>query len=116
MRPSQARFVTACQQLLALGVVLAVLTPAASVISLDVVNQAPHGTPGATGGRPAAGLSAYGAEARKSSVVPAEVVDAEVAEYELTTAAAAGRRVVAAPTGRAKIGSLSSGTQLTTAP
>ena len=116
MRPSQARFVTACQQLLALGVVLAVLTPAASVISLDVVNQAPHGTPGAAGGRPAAGLSAYGAEARKSSVVPAEVVDAEVAEYELTTAAGAGRRVVAAPTGRAKIGSLSSGTQLTTAP
>ena len=30
MRPSKARFVTACQQLLALGVVLAVLTPAAS--------------------------------------------------------------------------------------
>ena len=41
MHPTQARFVTACQQLLALGVVLAVLTPAASVISLDVVSEAP---------------------------------------------------------------------------
>ena len=38
MRPAQARFITACQQLLALGVVLVVLTPAASVISLDVVS------------------------------------------------------------------------------
>jgi hypothetical protein len=37
MRPHQARFVTACQQLLALGVVLAVLTPAAGVVSLDVI-------------------------------------------------------------------------------
>ena len=41
MRPSKARFVTACQQLLALGVVLAVLTPAAGIISLDVVGEAP---------------------------------------------------------------------------
>ncbi|WP_109508177.1 FG-GAP-like repeat-containing protein [Nocardioides speluncae] len=37
MPPSKARFVTACQQLLALGAVLAVLAPAADVISLDVV-------------------------------------------------------------------------------
>ena len=117
MRPSQARFITACQQLLALGVVLAVLTPAASVISLDVVNQAPHNTPAAPGGRPAADLSAYGTEARKTSVVPAEVVDAEVTEYELTTAAGAGRKLVVVPTGRAKIGSLAAGTtQLTTEP
>ena len=42
MRPSQAHFVTSCQQLLALGVVLAVLTPAASVISLDVVQPGPR--------------------------------------------------------------------------
>ena len=45
MRPSQAHFVTSCQQLLALGAVLAVLTPAASVISLDVVRQAPRPQP-----------------------------------------------------------------------
>ena len=41
MRPDQARFVTACQQLLALGVVLAVLTPASGVISLDIVGERP---------------------------------------------------------------------------
>ena len=39
MSISRIRFVTACQQLLALGVVLAVLTPATSVISLDVVQD-----------------------------------------------------------------------------
>ena len=43
MPPSKIRFVTACQQLLALGVVLAALTPAASVISLDVVRETPDG-------------------------------------------------------------------------
>ncbi|MDP3893894.1 N-acetylmuramoyl-L-alanine amidase, partial [Nocardioides sp.] len=41
MPPSKARYITACQQILALGVVLAVLAPAASVVSLDVVRQAP---------------------------------------------------------------------------
>ena len=39
MPPSKIRFVTACQQVLALGAVLAVLTPAANVISLDVVHD-----------------------------------------------------------------------------
>ena len=39
MRPSKVHLVTSCQQLLALGAVLAVLTPAASVISLDVVQR-----------------------------------------------------------------------------
>ena len=41
MPPSKIRFVTACQQVLALAAVLAVLTPAASVISLDVVRETP---------------------------------------------------------------------------
>ena len=45
MRPVQARFITACQQLLALGVVLAVLTPAAGVMSLDIVGAAPRRRP-----------------------------------------------------------------------
>ena len=45
MTPSRSRFVTACQQLLALAVVLAVLTPAASVVTLDVVGSAPGGPP-----------------------------------------------------------------------
>src|SRR5687767_2093625 len=41
MRPSQARFVTLTQQLLAIGAVLAVLGPAANVVSLDVVIPRP---------------------------------------------------------------------------
>ncbi|MGH3361812.1 MAG: peptidoglycan recognition protein family protein, partial [Nocardioides sp.] len=85
MRPRQARFVTACQQLLALGVVVAALTPAASVVSLDVIGQRPGSAP-ATAGRPSAGSAAYSREARRPSVLPDQVVDAEVEEYALTTA------------------------------
>ena len=59
--PFQARFVTACQQLLALAVVCAALTPALGVVSLDVVARAPSG---AAGG---ALMSAHGEEALKSS-------------------------------------------------
>jgi hypothetical protein len=84
MRPSQARFVTACQQLLALGVVLAVLTPAAGIISIDVVGE----TPGTAPGDPAGGASfaAYSREAARPSVLPGEAVDAKVREYPLTPA------------------------------
>ena len=39
MRPLQARLVTLCQQVLALGVVLVVLTPASGVVSLDIVGE-----------------------------------------------------------------------------
>ncbi|WP_210650437.1 FG-GAP-like repeat-containing protein [Nocardioides sp. SYSU D00065] len=41
MRPLQARVVTLCQQVLALGVVLVVLTPASGVVSLDIVGEHP---------------------------------------------------------------------------
>lgn len=47
MSPHRARYVTACQQLLALAVVLAVLTPAASIVTLDVVDSGPAGGAGA---------------------------------------------------------------------
>ena len=43
MSPSRARYVTACQQLLALGVVVIALVPATRVISLDVVGVRPPG-------------------------------------------------------------------------
>lgn len=82
MPPSKIRFVTACQQLLALGLVVAVLTPAASVISLDVVHDRPDETPAATG--LAADLSAYVKETSRASTVPAEVVDPTVTQYDLT--------------------------------
>ena len=48
MSPSRARYVTACQQLLALGVVVVALVPATRVVSLDVVGV----RPGANQGRP----------------------------------------------------------------
>lgn len=41
MRPSKARFVTVCQQVLAIGTVVAALGPAADVVSLDVVISHP---------------------------------------------------------------------------
>ncbi len=89
MRPSQAHFVTSCQQLLALGVVLAVLTPAASVISLDVVQQTPPGSVHPAGSGPAGAdgplrLSASASEAARTSRVPAAAVAAELTEYPLT--------------------------------
>jgi len=81
MRPSRARFITACQQLLALGVVLAVLTPAAGVISLDVVVRRPDGTMAAVG---------HGAITPDSApaLVATRPVDATVREIALTQRAA----------------------------
>src|SRR5262245_44772832 len=105
MRPSKARFVTACQQLLALGAVLAVLTPAASVISLDVVQRTPQSTGEATGGHPTAGLAAYTRETTRKTPVPTAPVDAKVQEYSLT--AAPGSKVApGALSARTKIGAL----------
>ena len=43
MSPARARYVTVCQQLLALGVVVIALVPATRVVSLDVVGVSPGG-------------------------------------------------------------------------
>jgi hypothetical protein len=48
MSPLQARYVTACQQVLALGVVVIALVPATRVVTLDVVGV----RPGAQGSGP----------------------------------------------------------------
>ena len=75
MRRNKARFVTVCQQSLALGAVLAVLAPAANVISLDVVGTIP-GTPSAErspGSRPVQPPDAAegrGRHARRTGVGP----------------------------------------------
>jgi len=87
MQPSQARFVTVCQQLLALGVVLAVLTPAAGVISLDVVPRPPVGQ--ALGGEEQMTMAAYARAASTPSQVPTAAVDPTVTEYPLTAPAGA---------------------------
>ncbi|MBC9735439.1 FG-GAP-like repeat-containing protein [Nocardioides marmotae] len=89
MSRSKDRFVTGCQQLLALGTVLAVLTPAAGVLSLDVVHEAPSSGAGlglgeSNGVSVTGRLSSYAAEQTHTSVVPAEVVDPVVTEYALT--------------------------------
>jgi hypothetical protein len=80
MQPHQARFVTVCQQLLALGVVLAVLTPAAGVISLDVVPDRRVGRAAGT----AVPMAEYARAAMVPSKVPTEAVDPKVREYPLT--------------------------------
>src|SRR5690606_24031465 len=72
MRTVQIRFITACQQLLALGVVLAVLAPATNVISLDVVSRAPI-----------TGLAAEPAPALAQ--VPTAPVEPEVDEYAIVS-------------------------------
>ena len=92
MPPSKIRFVTLCQQLLALAVVLAVLTPAASVISLDVAHESP-----ATAGADvpvddiSAALRAYTRELGRTSEVPDHPVDPTVVVHALTPAGGAGR-------------------------
>lgn len=101
MRLVQARFITACQQLLALGVVLAVLTPASGVISLDIVGR--H--PGASGG------PAVISGALRSATVPTAAVESSVTEVPLTTSTGnarslAGETVVGASVASNRVTSL----------
>jgi len=70
------RFVTGCQQLLALGLVLAALTPAARTITMDVRPASPTDAL-AQGG-------AYLRSASAPATVPTAPVDPDVAEYSLT--------------------------------
>ena len=86
MQPKKARYVTACQQLLALGLVCAALTPAANIISLDVVPHAPSNEAvGAQGaGQAPASMAAYVRASQLSATVPTAPVDAKVKEYALT--------------------------------
>jgi hypothetical protein len=78
MRPLQARLVTLCQQVLALGVVLVVLTPASGVVSLDIVGERPgHGPSGTVSGQ------ASPAELM-SATVPTRAVKPTVTEVPLT--------------------------------
>ena len=89
MSPSRARYVTACQQLLALGVVVMALVPATRVISLDVVGVGPGqgiaqpsiavSPDQGTGGAPEADMSGYArgqqraaAAARTAALRPAQ--------------------------------------------
>ncbi len=112
MPPSRTTFVTACQQLLALGVVLAALTPAASVISLDVVSELPTGSAGPDS--LSADLAAYTRASARPSKVPTEVVDPTLTEYSLT-APAGSKAAPRAVSSRTKAGALG-GTEVTSVP
>ncbi len=79
MRPLQARLVTLCQQVLALGVVLVVLTPASGVVSLDIVGEHPA--------RPSSTSGAQAPAALMSATVPTRAVTPTVTEVPLTDAA-----------------------------
>ncbi len=109
MPNNRARFVTVCQQLLTLGVVLAVVTPAANIVSLDVVQRAPVTT------APTA-LAAYAATTTMKSELPAGVVDPIVTEVPLTAPAGArGRTLAGKPQARVVAGK-GGGAQLTSLP
>src|SRR4051794_17591725 len=118
MSPNRSRFVTACQQILALAVVLAVLTPAAGVVTLDVVGSAPDGTPAGSpaGTRPTAAMAAYVAQAVRPSRVPTSQVRAHVREVQLTSPSAeVGRSAPTTPAARVTTGR-SGTTTLTSTP
>ncbi len=103
MSPNRSRFVTACQQLLALAVVLAALTPAASVVTLDVVGTTPSVTQGAHSlPAPGVALTDYTAEAVQESRVPTAPVRSHVREVQLTAPTATSRGYVA-PTTSARV-------------
>ena len=116
MPPSKMRFITACQQILALGVVLAALTPAASVVSLDVVRESPSGAPSAAAaGSATAAFAAYTRASARKSVVPTQTVDPKVTEYSLT--APPGARVSTAHLqARTRVGALPGSTELVSRP
>ncbi len=98
MTSRQARFTTACQQLLALAAVLAIVIPAANVVSLDVVGDTPAAQAPATPPPGGSGVAAAATQdssrpqspeadaTEQRSEVAAAPVDAGVTEYDLTSA------------------------------
>jgi hypothetical protein len=77
MSPSRARYVTACQQLLALGVVVMALVPATRVVSLDVVGVGPGqgvATP-SIAVSPEAGMTGYGRGQRRCAPLGPRVAE-----------------------------------------
>jgi hypothetical protein len=117
MPPRKIRFVTACQQMLALGIVIAALTPAASVVTLDVVREKPSASRHTSPTGPAAGdLAAYTRAQSRPSVVPTEPVDAKVTEFSLTPAAGSKRASAAPLAARVRPGAEAGSTALTSTP
>ena len=114
MTPSRSRFVTACQQLLALAVVLAVLTPAASIVTLDVVGSGPAGATAVA--HPTADTAAYTAEAVRPSRVPTAPVKPDVREVQLTSAAGPADRTAPTTSAARVVASADGVSRLTSTP
>ena len=103
--------------MLALGVVLAALTPAASVVTLDVVREKPSASGHTSPAGPAAGdLAAYTRAQSRPSVVPTEPVDAKVTEYSLTPAGGSKRASAAPLAARTRPGAEAGSTTVTSTP
>jgi hypothetical protein len=100
MQSVRARFVPMCQQVLALGVVLAALVPASRVVSLDVVGpdaardilSAPMQSSATE-----IDLRAYAVESAKASVVATQPGEAHLREVALTAPFGAQGRMAAPP-------------------
>ncbi|WGL51519.1 FG-GAP-like repeat-containing protein [Nocardioides sp. BP30] len=131
MHLGKIRYVASCQQLLVLGVVVAALVPAASVVTLDVVRETPSET-ASTGGSgsvapaiaptPSGALAAYTKAALTPSTVATAPAEASVKEIQLTvpSAAVAGRRAVnseaAAAARNARVATTARRTTITSTP
>ena len=96
MSSRHPRFVTACQQMLVLGVICAALTPAAGVVNLELVPRPPDADPGAapspTGLGSDLSMAAYAKATTLKAQVPTQAVDPTVEEYSLTAPAGARMR------------------------
>lgn len=86
MSPLQARYVTACQQVLALGVVVIALVPATRVVTLDVVGV--H--PGSQGSSPTVAVPDSSAYAER----PAHARSIRVAERAAQRGSVEARRAL----------------------
>ncbi|MCL2543085.1 MAG: FG-GAP-like repeat-containing protein [Nocardioidaceae bacterium] len=85
-RALRARFITVCQQVLALAAVLAVLTPAARTVTMDVrpMPLGGHASAAAVSGGGTAGLAAYVRSSTAAIAVPTAPVTPTVKSYQLT--------------------------------
>lgn len=89
---ARPRFVTTCQQLLVLGVIMAALTPAARIVSIDFApapDSAGAGGSAPAGALPPLSMAAYAQAQTVPSLVPTAVVDPTVREVSLTAPAGA---------------------------
>lgn len=97
MGPTQARYVTLCQQLLAVAAVLAALVPATTVVTLDIAS---HPRDRALVDRDPLRAARVGLPHERAARVADAPVDPVVTDYQLTLPTPAGRRTRPGPAAR----------------